>query len=115
MQSHNKQKIWEVIQSQYSAREEKMNRFFQSLFSSLFSLINDTNMTERWGRAGNQRRFRDMQMKNSDESEWKSEGYKGSLKVNVAPFPSLLLSAQILPPCASIMLLEMNSPRPVPV
>jgi len=56
-----------------------------------------------------------MRLKNSDESKWKSEGYKGSLKVNVAPFPSLLFSAQILPPCASIMLLEMNSPRPVPV
>jgi hypothetical protein len=72
-------------------------------------------MTERLGTAENQRGFRDMQLKNSDESKWKSEAYKGSLKVNVAPFPSLLFSTQILPPCASIMLLEMNSPRPVPV
>jgi hypothetical protein len=44
-----------------------------------------------------------------------SQAYKGSLKVNVAPFLSLMFSAQILPPCASIMLLEMNNPRPVPV
>ena len=30
-------------------------------------------------------------------------------------FPSLLFLAHILPPCASIMLLEMNNPNPVPV
>jgi len=38
------------------------------------------------------------------------------LNANVAPFfPSLLFLAHILPPCASIMLLEINSPNPVPV
>ena len=38
----------------------------------------------------------------------------GKLKANVAPIPSLLFSAQILPPCPSIMFLEINSPKPVP-
>ena len=37
------------------------------------------------------------------------------LKANVAPLPSLLFSAQILPPCASTILLDMNNPRPVPL
>src|SRR5918996_1582532 len=36
------------------------------------------------------------------------------LKENVAPFPSTLFSAQILPLCASIMLFEMYNPSPVP-
>jgi hypothetical protein len=40
---------------------------------------------------------------------------KGKLNENVAPsFPSLLFSAHILPPCASIILLEINKPKPVP-
>jgi hypothetical protein len=32
----------------------------------------------------------------------------------VAPFPSWLFSAHIFPPWASIMLLEINNPNPVP-
>ena len=40
------------------------------------------------------------------------------LKVNVEPTPSLfsspLLVAQILPPCFSIIFLEINNPKPVP-
>ena len=38
----------------------------------------------------------------------------GKVKVIVAPTPSLLLVAQILPPCISIILLEINNPKPVP-
>ena len=38
----------------------------------------------------------------------------GKVKVIVEPTPSLLLVAQILPPCISIMLLEINNPKPVP-
>src|ERR671923_23669 len=38
----------------------------------------------------------------------------GSVNENVAPFPSLLFSAHILPPCASIIFLEIYRPRPVP-
>jgi hypothetical protein len=35
---------------------------------------------------------------------------------NVDPFlPSLLVLTRILPPCGSIILLEMNNPNPVPV
>src|SRR5215211_1245850 len=45
----------------------------------------------------------------------RGQASKGILKVNVAPLLSLLFLAQILPPCASIMLLDMNNPRPVPV
>ena len=40
------------------------------------------------------------------------------LKVNVEPLSSLffssLLNAHILPPCISIILLEINNPKPVP-
>ena len=32
----------------------------------------------------------------------------------MAPLPSALFSAHIFPPCASIILFETNSPRPVP-
>src|SRR5919198_4444991 len=39
----------------------------------------------------------------------------GRLKLKVAPFPSILFSAHILPPWASIILLEINNPNPVPV
>src|SRR5919201_1674956 len=38
----------------------------------------------------------------------------GSVNENVAPFPSLLFSAHILPPCASIIFLQIYRPRPVP-
>ena len=38
----------------------------------------------------------------------------GKLNVNVAPLPSLLFSAHILPPWASIILFDMNNPKPVP-
>ena len=38
----------------------------------------------------------------------------GRLKVKVAPLPSELFSAHILPPCASTIFLEINNPRPVP-
>jgi hypothetical protein len=38
----------------------------------------------------------------------------GKLKLNVAPFPSALFSAHILPPWPSIMLFEINNPNPVP-
>jgi hypothetical protein len=38
----------------------------------------------------------------------------GKLKANVAPLPSELFSAHILPPCASTMLFDMNNPSPVP-
>ena len=43
----------------------------------------------------------------------------GRLNVNVEPLTSLpssilLLKAHILPPCISIILLEMNNPKPVP-
>jgi hypothetical protein len=40
---------------------------------------------------------------------------KGILKLKVAPLPSLLFSAHILPPCASTILFEINNPKPVPV
>ena len=36
------------------------------------------------------------------------------MNVKVAPFPSELFSAHILPPWASMMLFDMNRPRPVP-
>jgi hypothetical protein len=38
----------------------------------------------------------------------------GKIKLNVAPFPSLLFSAQMVPPCASIILLEICNPKPIP-
>src|SRR5215207_10633191 len=38
----------------------------------------------------------------------------GNVKENVAPFPSLLFLAHILPPCASIIFLQIYRPRPVP-
>jgi hypothetical protein len=37
----------------------------------------------------------------------------GNLNAKVAPFPSLFL-AQILPPCSSIMFLDIYRPKPVP-
>jgi hypothetical protein len=37
------------------------------------------------------------------------------MNVNVAPFPLALFSANILPPLASIMLFEINNPKPVPL
>jgi hypothetical protein len=37
------------------------------------------------------------------------------VNVKVAPLPSRLFSAQMLPPCASMILLEINNPKPVPV
>ena len=47
-----------------------------------------------------------------------SYSFTGKLKVNVEPLSSLffssLLNAHILPPCISIILLEINSPKPVP-
>jgi hypothetical protein len=36
------------------------------------------------------------------------------VKVNVAPFPSLLFSPHILPPWASTIFFEIKSPNPVP-
>jgi hypothetical protein len=45
----------------------------------------------------------------------------GKLKLKVAPtpplpsLPSILFSAHILPPWASIMLLQINKPSPIPV
>ncbi len=39
---------------------------------------------------------------------------KGSVKENVAPFAPSLFSAHILPPCASIIFLQIYRPRPVP-
>jgi hypothetical protein len=42
--------------------------------------------------------------------------YAHRTNANVDPFlPSLLFLTRILPPCASIMFLEMNNPNPVPV
>ena len=38
----------------------------------------------------------------------------GRLNANVAPFPSGLFSAHILPPCASTIFLETYSPNPRP-
>ena len=38
----------------------------------------------------------------------------GKLNTNVAPLPSGLFSAHILPPWASIIPLHMNNPKPVP-
>jgi hypothetical protein len=38
----------------------------------------------------------------------------GKLKLKVAPLSRRLFSAHILPPWASIMLLQMNNPKPVP-
>ena len=35
------------------------------------------------------------------------------VNVKVAPLPSRLFSAQMLPPCASMILLEINNPKPV--
>jgi hypothetical protein len=40
--------------------------------------------------------------------------YVGNVKPKVAPMPLALFSAQILPPWASIMFLEIYNPRPVP-
>ena len=43
--------------------------------------------------------------------------FTGKLNVNVEPkpsFSSVLLVAHILPPCISIILFEINSPKPVP-
>jgi hypothetical protein len=37
------------------------------------------------------------------------------LNVNVAPLPPVLFSAHILPPCASMILLEIYNPNPVPL
>ena len=37
------------------------------------------------------------------------------VNVKVAPLPSRLFSAQMLPPCASMIFLEINNPKPVPV
>ena len=37
----------------------------------------------------------------------------GTLNENLAPMPSLLFSAHILPPWASMILLEINNPMPV--
>jgi len=39
----------------------------------------------------------------------------GKLNLNIAPFPSELFSAHIFPPLASIILLYINSPNPVPL
>ena len=38
----------------------------------------------------------------------------GKLNEKLAPTPFELFSAQILPPCASIMPFEIKSPKPVP-
>jgi hypothetical protein len=38
----------------------------------------------------------------------------GKLNANVAPLPSLLFSAHILPPWASTIFLEIYKPNPVP-
>jgi hypothetical protein len=38
----------------------------------------------------------------------------GRLNENVAPLSSALFSAHILPPCASMMLLDIYKPKPVP-
>jgi hypothetical protein len=38
----------------------------------------------------------------------------GITNENVAPFPSSLFSAHILPPWASTIFLDTNNPRPVP-
>jgi hypothetical protein len=38
----------------------------------------------------------------------------GKLKENVAPLPSVLFSAHIVPPRASTIFLEINNPNPVP-
>ncbi len=41
--------------------------------------------------------------------------HKGILNVNVAPLlPSSLFPAEMVPPCASIILLEIYNPKPVP-
>jgi hypothetical protein len=39
----------------------------------------------------------------------------GRLNVNVAPLRPVLFSADILPPCASTILLEMYNPNPIPL
>jgi hypothetical protein len=39
----------------------------------------------------------------------------GKMKVKVAPFPSLLFSPFIMPPCDSMMYLDIYNPRPVPL
>jgi hypothetical protein len=39
----------------------------------------------------------------------------GRLNANVAPFPSGLVCAHILPPWASTMLFEINKPNPIPL
>ena len=38
----------------------------------------------------------------------------GKVNVNVAPFPSSLFRVSVLPPWASIMLLDIYKPSPVP-
>jgi hypothetical protein len=38
----------------------------------------------------------------------------GIVNIKVAPLPSVLFLALIRPPWASIILLDMNNPRPVP-
>jgi hypothetical protein len=38
----------------------------------------------------------------------------GSVNVRVAPIPSALFSAHILPPCDSMILFDMNKPNPAP-
>src|SRR5829696_3465696 len=40
--------------------------------------------------------------------------YNGRLNANIAPIPSGLFSAHILPPCANVIFFEMKSPSPVP-
>ena len=39
----------------------------------------------------------------------------GNVNLNSAPFPSKLFTPHILPPCASIIFLQIYSPKPVPV
>src|SRR5215208_2132101 len=39
----------------------------------------------------------------------------GNVKLNIAPLPSESFSAHVLPPCTSIIFLQMYSPNPVPV
>jgi hypothetical protein len=52
---------------------------------------------------------------NSDEFAKASHAVKSRVNVKVEPISSSLFFAYILPPRASIMLLETNNPRPVPV
>jgi hypothetical protein len=41
--------------------------------------------------------------------------FNGRVKANVAPLPSALFLAHILPPCDSTMYLEIYNPNPVPL